>query len=726
MRWQKAARIAIAVGVVAFTLIVFIALRRNKPPVLPETSPRTDPDAVFQTNAPVKYQKFSREGKIIVSIAAQGQATYANGRHKLRQARLTLPDRGGRTLEIESDEMETTAPPDKPGELGTALMNGHVKMTASDGLVVTAAQATYDSRDGMVRVPGAVEFSRGRLKGTGAGATYDEARNVLWLLKDARISIAADEKGQGAAEGSAGSAGFARAEHYLRMTGSGRIAGDGRTLEGDDITVQFSDDDKRVRTVQLRGNSKITGTGEGQQSMAARDIDLTYGEDGKAIQHAILTENASVQLPGAGGAAGRRVAGRNMTMGLAPDGKTATSLTANERVEVDLPAEGESGTRRITSSSLNASGAAEGGLRAATFTGTVEYREARPAAGDKPAAERVARSQRLMVETKPGFGEIQQADFRGNFRFEDGATVGEAARGLYRVVEDTLQLSPSKGDPGQPPRLSDERMTVDAGTITIALKTRKLTAETKVRSSMQPAKPDEKGAAAKGRGNGKREPTKLPSMLKSDEPVLVNAEKLEYDGTATAVYTGDARLFQGQTTIAGDTITLDDKSGNMTAVGKVRTVMYLDDVDPKTKERKPTQTVGTAHQLVYEDGKRLATYTTGPSAEAHLVGATGDLTAETIQLFLKPKDNELERAEADVKVTVKEGQRRAKGDHLTYTSSDETYVMNGNPLEVDRFAPGECTRTLGVSLRFRRGDDNLIVDGIPGVTPFNTKPIPCS
>ena len=52
--------------------------------------------------------------------------------------------------------------------------------------------------------------------------------------------------------------------------------------------------------------------------------------------------------------------------------------------------------------------------------------------------------------------------------------------------------------------------------------------------------------------------------------------------------------------------------------------------------------------------------------------------------------------------------------------------MKGNPLEVERRAPGECSKTLGVTMRFHRGDDTLVVDGIPGVTPFNTKPIPCS
>ena len=153
--------------------------------------------------------------------------------------------------------------------------------------------------------------------------------------------------------------------------------------------------------------------------------------------------------------------------------------------------------------------------------------------------------------------------------------------------------------------------------------------------------------------------------------------------------------------------------------------MFFDDVDPKTKERKSTRTTAVADKLVYEDAKRVATYTGTESERANIVGPQGDLTADKIQLFLKEGGSELERAEADGHVEVKEGQRRATGDHLTYTASDETYVINGNPLEADRYAPNECTRTIGKTLRFRRGDDTLIVDGIPGVTPFNTKPIEC-
>lgn len=729
MRWQKTARIAIAVGVVLFTTLVFVTLRRSRPPAASPATPRTEPEASVQAQGRIVHSR-TKDGKVVLSLTAEGAVTYPDGRTKLQKAVLTLPDRGERTLTVSSDEMEVAAPPGSPAELASAKMTGNVRMTSNDGLVVTTAEATYDQPIALLKTPGAVEFTRERLKGTGIGATYDETRQVLWLLKDARVTIAPDAKGEGALEAHAASAGFARAEHYIRLTGGGRIDGDGRTAQGDDITIQLTPDEKRVQTMQLRGNSRITGTAgsSGPRDLAARDIDLTYGDDGKALQHATLTENASVELPAPAGRVGRKIAARTIVIDLAPDGTTVTNLKANERVQVDLPAEGNSSARRIVAASLVAAGPPPAGVTTATFTGNVEFRETRAARRDTPASERIARSQRLSVETKPGFGDIQQADFRGNVRFEDGPTVGEAPRGIYRIVADTLELAPSAGDPGPPPRISDPRMSVEARTLTLALESRRLTADTNVRSSLHGSgKPGRGRSSAKPKAgtNGSSGTTKLPAMLESDKPAFVNSNRLEYDGSSSAIYAGDARLFQDQTTIAGDTITLDDKTGNLTATKSVRTVMFFDDVDPKTKERKSTRTTAAADKLVYEDAKRLATYTGTQSERANIVGPQGDLTADQIQLFLKEGGNELERAEADGRVEVKEGQRRASGDHLTYTAADETYVINGNPLEADRYAPGECTRTMGKTLRFRRGDDTLIVDGIPGVTPFNTKPIEC-
>src|SRR5205085_2981249 len=125
---------------------------------------------------------------------------------------------------------------------------------------------------------------------------------------------------------------------------------------------------------------------------------------------------------------------------------------------------------------------------------------------------------------------------------------------------------------------------------------------------------------------------KMPAMLKQDQPVQVLAAALDYDGgTALAVYRGAARLFQGDTSIKGETITIDNKAGNLAASGGVTTTTVLEtststrstkdardaeanDVDgakdvkePKTKDRTPS--VATARDLKYEDATRRLTYT---------------------------------------------------------------------------------------------------------------------
>ena len=104
--------------------------------------------------------------------------------------------------------------------------------------------------------------------------------------------------------------------------------------------------------------------------------------------------------------------------------------------------------------------------------------------------------------------------------------------------------------------------------------------------------------------------------MKQDQPVNVTSKQLDYDGAAgVATYTGAARLWQDQTQIQGDTIVVDDRSGNLTARGHVSSVMFFDETDSKTQKKQPVQTTATADQLVYDDAKRLATYTIGPDGE---------------------------------------------------------------------------------------------------------------
>ena len=355
MTWQKKARLAIGAFVIVFVAIVIVALRARKTVpqagVVPE---RKDPKAYVENTAGGHYEHH-KEGKITFAIKFGSQFSYSDGRTKFGDGVELTSNRNGRAFTVRSREAEIVQ---NGPDMKTAHFKGAVKLTSGE-IEVTGEEATYDEADGVVKVPGAVAFKRGRMAGTGIGATYDRNREVLWLLDKAHITVTADEKGQGALEATAATAGMARLEHYMRLTGQGHITAEGRLLDADEITIQLTEDNERVKLLQLRGNSRMSGGGAagGAQAMSARDIDLTYADDGRTLQRSQLLENGVVQLPGSGGSAGGRIAGKVVDISMAPDGNTVTNLNATENVQVNLPAEGNLPAKRIRSVKLTATGA---------------------------------------------------------------------------------------------------------------------------------------------------------------------------------------------------------------------------------------------------------------------------------------------------------------------------------------------------------------------------------
>jgi lipopolysaccharide export system protein LptA len=729
MSWQKKARLAIAAFVIVFIAIVVVALRHRKPPPAAAAVPeRRDKDCVLENNQSGELHQ-SKNGKVVFSMKYGFLCTYADGRTRLGNGVEITATKNDKPFTIVSRDAEIVQSGD---ELKTGHFTKDVKLT-SEGTEIATDDATYDQQAGLLKAPGPVTFKRGRMQGTGVGATYDFNRQVLWLLAKPHVTVAADEKGQGAIDATAEAMGMARADHYLKLTRTAHINAEGRAIDADEITILLTQDDQRVQTLQLRGNGRINGAGNGgPQSMAARDIDLTYAEDGRTLQHSHLVENAVVQLPGEAKGPGKRIAGKTIDITMSPDGKTVTNLTAAENVQVDLPADGDTPAKRIQSATLNATGAPGTGLQNATFAGGVEYRESRAAHGTVAAIDRQAHAVSLVVATKPGFGALEQADFHGNVHFTDGPQVtADATHGLYHVDRDQIDLSPSP-DPGPAaPRVSDGRVTVEARTIEFGISSRKLKAETKVRSSMLPqssgrgqtaAKPaaeraqppaGRNPAADQGQSKaGEANPqTRVPSLLQQDQPVTVTSNRLDYDGLAGhAVYSGNSRLWQAATKVNGDTIVVDDKTGNLEARTNVHTEMMMDDVDPKTNVRKTTNSTGESDTFVYDDDKRLATYT----GKAHLIGSQGDVAAEKLELYLMKESNELDRLEgygANGSVVVKESNRVATGARLTYLSKDETYHMTGTPVEAVETAPNDCKKSVGATLTFKRAVDSVTITG---------------
>jgi LPS export ABC transporter protein LptC len=725
MRWQKTARLAIASFILVFAGVVFFTMRQRAatPADTPDIT-REDEKATSETKG-LNYEK-SENGKLLFRMKAGRLLDYSNKRQRIAEVELTLPDKNGRNIVVKADRGEVTG---VPGEIDTVTFTTNVRLTTSDGVEIRTDTADYNNTSGMVTVPGPVEFTRGRMKGKGVGATYDKNRDVLWVLARVQIDVAPDAKGQGAAEATSETAGLARADNYLKLTRNARVVSEARIITADDLTAIMKPDGETIERVELRGNAHITESGANARNMAANNIDLQYAADGRTLQSARLMENSSADLPAAPGQAGSRISGRTIDMAMGPDGTTVTALNANQDVQVDLPPAGEAPAKQIRANTLQATGSGDQGLDNATFAGGVEYREMAPARGNQAALDRTARSLRLMIVTKPGLGEIEKADFRGNFKFVDGRVTVEAPRGLYFVNGDRIEISPSNGDPGPTPMVNDGQLLVEARNIQISPGSRQLTAETNVRSTIQSKR---RSPASGARGIAPvtqpgHDETRMPLMLKQDRPTYIAADRLTYDGKAEATYTGNARLWQdqSQSKIDAQTIILNDKTGNLTARTNVSTTMLLEEVDSTTKQKKLSETRATSDVLVYDDTKRLAVYTGTPALRANMKGPYGDVTSNRIDLYLKESGDELERAEAHGSVVVKESGRTGTGDVLVYTAADDMYVLTGNPVEViEQDAPNSCKKTIGTTLTFQRSVGSIRAD-TNRLVPLKVERVPC-
>jgi LPS export ABC transporter protein LptC/lipopolysaccharide transport protein LptA len=750
MIWQKKARLVITIGAVGFAVALAFAFRPRAPE--PDAAPvtPTDPKALVETTG-ARTLRHNRDREEVL-IEHEKLLTYSDGTAKMLGVKVTTERAGGRTFTLTAKE----------GQFGENeshyTMSGDVQLAASDGLQVRTERATYAENEGIVRAPGPVQFSRGRMRGTGVGFTYDKNRDAASILSDVVIHFAADRSGTGAADMTAGFAELNRAGNTVRLEGAVKTTRGGETTESDTALAHLTEADDVLQRLEMRGHSRLTGSGRGAgavQSLSGSDINLQYASDGTTIQQALIVGDAVVQLAADRTAkpqpAARQITAQQLDVTLGPDGATPTALTATTNVRVTLPGEAGGRGRTIRAQTLTAAGEPPRGLTRANFSGGVRLCELgagganqrRPtAAGAQPGSvladciadgtgdvDRAVRAGVLDAALAPGFGGIDDATFRRAVRFEDGEMVATAAEARYMLAKGTLDLSGS--EPGAAaPRMVNSRLAIDAVKIRVGFEGPQVAASGSVRSTLQPqngagraggagsagvtgqaGKAGEAGRAGGSLARGAGEATedggaKLPAMLKEEQPVHVTANELAYDGSASrATYTGAARLSQGDTSIKADTIVLDDKTGDLTASGSVGTAtVLLQDSKRNAKEKERVNTIASAKEFRYEEALRRGTYT----GEAHVSGPQGDMTAARIELYLKPSGDELERVEAYDGVTLREQNRTTTGARMTYFSADERYLVSGVPLKVI----DECGReTTGRTLTFFKTTDRIVIDG---------------
>jgi LPS export ABC transporter protein LptC len=702
--WQKRARFAVAVFGVAAAVGVYFAIGRRAPAAPPPAIERVDPKASTEGfNATLTR---TRNDKRDFEIGYATHLTYPDGQTRMTTVVVKVTKDDGRTFSINAGEAVLSADETRVD------LSGAVKLVASDGFEMTTdAPASYNRESAVVHSEGPVAFKKGRMSGSGATIDYNFNSDVLMIGKDAHV-ITVDDRGAPTLDFASGSATLDRLQHALTLDGAVHVLRDAQTMDADHATARLAPNDDFITFIELRGNARVGGGSGSLQAMTARDIDLDYTDDGKALERVVLNGGAALAMTAASGSGSRKLSGEWVEVHVIADG-SVTAATARTNVRLTLPPAGGAAPKSVTASALDATGAPGQGLNAARFTDSVQYQED----ATRTTAARTVRSQRLDI-TLNGDA-VGSANFAGGTTFDEQGFRAQGLTAQYDPATGRLRLSGS--DSRGAPCVADDQISVDAQMIDVAVESRKLTADGGVKTTLRP-----RGAAASsnsacrldtGRGGGAARTndgeTRLPGLLKQDQAASIIADHLEYGGTGKGLtFTGGAALIQGNTAVRGETIAIDQDAGDLAASGNAR-------FSSESKDKEAID--GRADAIVYENRRRTIAYSMvkGSSGLVLLKGPEGNLQAKQVDVLLGPDDAKAREVQAYTDVTARIERtndsggtetRKATGDRLKYDAAREQYDMVGTVTTPVQIVDGNRCFA-GKTLTFFKSTDSISVDG---------------
>jgi lipopolysaccharide export system protein LptA len=333
-----------------------------------------------------------------------------------------------------------------------------------------------------------------------------------------------------------------------------------------------------------------------------------------------------------------------------------------------------------------------------------------------------------------GIDSITQQD---NVAYSDGQQPEKrmqawANSARYTPADQMLVLSGS-------PRVTSGGMATTAKTLRINRATGVALAQDDVKSTYNDRKEQPDGA-----------------LLASASPIHVTAHSMTaHSNTGTALYAGNARLWQDANIIEAPTIQFDRDRRFVIAQGTpdqpVQTILVQTEraqTEKAQTEKAPTRSgkpenspptakvagklpvkaspLGgsspisiTAAKLTYADSERKVHYEGGVVAK----GAEFTATAKTADAYLLPRrqtsspqslggPGQLDRMFAQGNVLIQQPKRRAEGQNLLYTTADDKFVLTGGASnELPSIFDAEQGKITGVSLTFFRRDDRVLVEG---------------
>jgi lipopolysaccharide export system protein LptA len=609
----------------------------------------------------------------------------------------------------------------------------------------------FNKNSGDAATNSKIEFSVPQANGSAIGANYVAAAGLLTLKSDVNIQL----NGPDSQTIHAGQAVLEKNPRQILLRSVIAVA-QNRRGQADELTL-FLGNDNAIQRAEARGEVEIQFIGSANKqrtqlpnanalnTVTADRLELGF-RPGNLVEAALFSGHVHLKADGAQSAeawAGRArmdFSGRNVLERVHADegakliqagtpaqsavGRQSGSGQGNPRpqspqtVEVTAPAmdlfvaQGNRLTRAETSGppqiSLSAADQQSDRTRvtADKFTaafdssgqlsrvhGETHARIVSPAPPQNGAAQpdRISTSDVIDAFFRPGKG-IDKLLQQGHFQYAAGTQRAFADSATYTPENQLLVLNGS-------PRIVDTGMETTAIKFRINRVTGEAYADGDVKTSYNELTRPDNGA-----------------LLASADPIHVTARSMTAHNSGTATYSGDARLWQNANLVAAPTIEFhkDGREVIANSDSKHKVSMVLSGAD---QNRRAAPVSVTASRVIYRDSERKAhcdgevtvrsadLTITSNQMDVYLASAGEPQASAGAQATLRAK---LDKIVATGSVHITQPSRRATGDQLTYTASDDKFVLTGGPPSIFDAERGKIT---GVSLTLFRHDDRVVVEG---------------
>jgi lipopolysaccharide export system protein LptA len=729
-RWLAVAAIILILVVAG----VYFYIRRGVQDVLKQVPGKIGVE-IQQTAQGFKVSK-SLQGRTLFTLEASKAVQFKEGGHtELHNVTITLYGRdSSRYDKIQGDDFEYDP------QSGDVIAKGEVRidLEANPEGVLKPDQAApsnlrnpihlvtsgliFNQKTGDAHTTARVDLRMPQATGSAVGVNYEAKDNVLHLQSQVHFVLAQ----AGGATVNAVRGAFTKTPRQITLEKPVVVRG-AETMTSEQAVI-FLTENNTLERVVATGEVEAQIAGASHLHGRAETAVLEMTEDAGTLKSAMFSGSVQIQATGARpvDASAERVfvsfgekdqvskirAEQDVKLIEKPAAVQKGSASDAQQVEVTAPAidffltggqrleRAETSTGgAITLTPANASGertVITAGIFKAHFAGdghlsTVDGAPNARIVNSQPGQpDRTSTSRQLDIAFAPQGGGVTSVVQQEDFVYQDGDRRAWAGLAVYTPADQILVLTGS-------PRVTERGMTTTARTMRMNRATGDATAEDNVKSTYSELHEQASGA-----------------FLASSSPIHVTAHTMTaHRSPSVALYTGNVRLWQDSDVVQAPSIEFDQVHRSILARGDgqpVSTVLAQTD-----KSGRTTLVTITSERLTYIDTQEIAKF------EGNVVSRSADmvLTAARMDAYLLPRGNstgsstpagpsQLDRIVAEGKVLVQEPGRRAEGEKLVYTASDDKFVMTGGPPSIFDAEHGKIT---GDSLTFYKRDDRVLVEG---------------